>query len=72
MMMNHTLQQKGQPATSGEMAFMAHLWYAPVHRSEIVPVERGLIFFFFFAHVKLLLDKLWAEEVWFECQVSCV
>lgn len=44
MMMNHTLQQKGQPATSGEMAFMAHLWYAPVHHSKIVPVQRGLLF----------------------------
>lgn len=68
MMMNHILQQRGQTATSGMMAFIGHLWYAVVHHSEIVPVKRGL----FFAHAQLLLDKLWAEEVAFECQVSCV
>lgn len=72
VMMNHILQQKGQTATSCMLAFIGHLRDASVHLGGTVPVQRGLSFLHMQNSKRILLDKLWAEEVRFECQVSCV
>lgn len=39
------------------LAFIGHLWYATMHLSETVPVERGL----FFANAELQKNFFWTN-----------
>lgn len=71
-MMNHILQQKGQTATSGMLVFIGRLWYATEHTVERFLSKGVSLFLHMQTPKESVLDKLWAEEVGFECQVSCV
>lgn len=80
MMNNKHAAERGQTATSRTLAFMGHFWNAIENLRDISRSEGvSLLFFFpllFFLPMqnsqKIPLHKVWAEEVWFECQVSCV